>query len=371
MTAPSPSQWPQQPSAQPPGAQHPAPKNRKPLLIAGILGGAGCLLVLLLVVALIIVFAVRGGGGGGTTGGGEGTPVEATPEEQITAAVTEYMGALESGDSTRALELAPVDDSSALLSTEAYDAALEASPVTDVEIGEPVVEYSSSGTISVSYTVDGQPQTEELMVYDAEGDGTWVLSRGLGASAMVPSSLGGLGFTLNGEEVAIEESLFLLPGAYTPAVSAEHFTLSSEDPLTVIDEAEGLYELEPALTEDGLGAFRTAVQDAVDGCLKQTTLEAGCGIGTLPATTTDGWTLTEDTVRRSLSEEGRRTIEKMEATPRYDEPTFVEGEHIGTVSTEMDCTKDGQQGICEMILGGGMSTPSVDMADPELPVTWS
>ena len=66
-----------------------------------------------------------------------------------------------------------------------------------------------------------------------------------------------------------------------------------------------------------------------------------------------------------------RTIEKMEATPRYDEPTFVEGEHIGTVSTEMDCTKDGQQGICEMILGGGMSTPSVDMADPELPVTWS
>src|SRR5699024_6288316 len=121
-----------------PGAQ--PPKNRKPLLIAGILGGAGCLLVLLLVVALIIVFAVRGGGG-------DGEPVEATPEEQITAAVTEYMGALESGDSTRALELAPVDDSSALLSTEAYDAALEASPITDVEIGEPVVEYSSSGTI--------------------------------------------------------------------------------------------------------------------------------------------------------------------------------------------------------------------------------
>ena len=182
MTAPSPSQWPQQPSAQPPGAQHPAPKNRKPLLIAGILGGAGCLLVLLLAVALIIFLAVRGGGGG-TTGGDDRTPVEATPEEQIVAAVTEYMGALESGDSTRALELAPVDDSSALLSTEAYDAALEASPVTDVEIGEPVVEYSSSGTISVSYTVDGQPQTEELMVYDAEGDGTWVLSRGLGASA--------------------------------------------------------------------------------------------------------------------------------------------------------------------------------------------
>ena len=370
MTAPSPSQWPQQPSAQPPGAQHPAPKNRKPLLIAGILGGAGCLLVLLLAVALIIFLAVRGGGGG-TTGGDDRTPVEATPEEQIVAVATEYMGALESGDSARALELAPVDESTTLLSTETYDAALEASPITDVEIGEPVAEYSSSGTISVSYTLDGEPQTEELSVFQADGDGTWVLSLGLGASAMPPASLGGLGFTLNDEEVAVEESVFLLPGAYTPGLGAEHFTLSSDDPVTVIDEAEALYELEPALTEDGLDVFRTAVQGAVDSCLEQTTLEAGCGIGTLPATTTDGWTLTEDTVRRSLSEEGQRTIDTMEATPRHDEPTFVEGEHIGTVSTEMDCTKDGQQGICEMILGGGMSTPSVDMADPELPVTWS
>lgn len=373
MTAPSPSQWPQQPSAQPPGAQHPAPKNRKPLLIAGILGGAGCLLVLLLVVALIIVFAVRGGGGGASGGGGgEETPVEATPEEQITAVVTEYMGALEAGDSATALELAPPSDESVvLLSTEAYDAALEASPVTDVEIGEPVVEYSTSGTVGVSYTLAGEPQTEEFTVYDSEGDGSWVISLGLGASTTLSTSFEGLGFTLNGEEIASEERLFLLPGAYTPAVGAEHFELSSDDPVTVVDEIEGLHDLEPALTEDGVGVFREAVQGAVDGCLEQTTLEAGCGIGTLPETTTDGWTLTEDTVRRSLSEEGQRTIETMEATPRYDEPTVVEGEHIGTLTTEMDCTKDGQQGICEMILGGGMSTPSVDMADPELPVTWS
>ena len=56
---------------------------------------------------------------------------------------------------------------------------------------------------------------------------------------------------------------------------------------------------------------------------------------------------------------------------RSDEPTYVEGTSVGSVTTTIECTKDGQKGRCEMWLGGGMGIPNVDMADPELPVTWS
>ena len=91
----------------------------------------------------------------------------------------------------------------------------------------------------------------------------------------------------------------------------------------------------------------------------------------VPTTSDDGWTMVENTVERSISEDTQRTIDTMEATPSSDEPTYVEGTSVGSVTTTIECTKDGQKGRCEMWLGGGMGIPNVDMADPELPVTWS
>lgn len=362
---PSPGSGPQGHFTPPPAEPVSQSSSRRNLLIAGVLGGGGCLLVLLVVVVLIIVFALRGGGPVGTAG--------PTPEEQMTAVVTEYMDALAAGDGATALEIAPpLDEGAVQLAPEAYAAALEAAPVADVVIGAPVVDPDSEyrGTVSVDFTIGGTPVSHDFEPHDSDGDGTWTLY-GIEKDARVPTSLNGLGVTLNDAPVEDEQHIVLLPGAYTPAVSHEHFTLPSEEPVLVTDEVSGFDQLEPTLTEDGLTAFRGAVQSAVDDCLAQTTLEGGCGMGTIPATTSDGWSVTEDTVRRTLPEDTQRAIDTMEATPSYDEPTYVEGEVVGTVDTKMDCTKDGQAGICEMWLGGGMSTPHVDMADPELPVTWS
>jgi hypothetical protein len=62
----------------------------------------------------------------------------------------------------------------------------------------------------------------------------------------------------------------------------------------------------------------------------------------------------------------------MEAAPVGDDPAAVEGSSaVGAVPTTLECTKDGQSGECEMISGGTISVPTVDMTDPELPVTWS
>ena len=370
MTAPSP--MPPEHFSPPPAEPASKSSSRRNLIIAGVLGGGGCLLVILVVVALIIVFALRGGG---TGGGGEETGTEdLPPEEQATALVTDYFDALAAGDAETALELNPVneDTGASPLPVEAYTAALEAAPITGVEIGTPVIDDGglAEGEVPVTFTVGEETVSDTYGVHDYDDDGVMELISGH-MTTQVPESLDGLGLTVNGAEVTVGEPVALLPGGYEVAFGAEHFTPTSSDPLLVGELAGSLEWPEAKLTEDGLKAFRGAVDDAVQACLKQTTLEAGCGMRAVPKKSDDGWTMVEDTVKRSITEDTQRTIDTMEPTPSYDEPTYVEGTSIGSVKTTIECTKDGQKGTCEMWMGGGMGTPNVDMADPKLPVTWS
>lgn len=357
---------PQGPTPQGPTPQGPTPPRRMSTgkIVALVVGGLVVLLAVLVVIALVIVFAVR------SFSAGSGP----TAEEQATALVTDYMSALEGGDAATALELMPMQSSADAteLSEDVYTAALEAAPVADVTVHAPVLEGEDpmDGVVAVDYTVGGETVGEEFSVEDYDQDGTWVLVPAV-SSVAVPASLNGLGVTLNGAEVQDEARIRLLPGAYEVALSSSYFAPSSEDPLLITTSTPTVSWPEPTLNDDGLTAFRGAVQEAAEECLEQKTLEAGCGIGTLPSTSSDGWTMTDGTVERTMPEDTQRAIETMEASPSPDEPTYVEGESVGTIDTTMECTKDGQKGVCEMWLGGGMSIPNVDLADPELPVTWS
>ncbi|WP_193103933.1 hypothetical protein [Brachybacterium sp. FME24] len=347
-----------------PPLQTPPKKKRTGLIIGLIAGGVFVLLAVLVVIALVIFLAVRNGG----------SVAGPSPEEKMTAVVTDYMDALAAGDGAGALEIEQpeLESASAQLPDDAYAAALEAAPVVVTAIAEPVYDSAdeSEGAVSVDYTVGGEPMQHEFTLFNYSDDDTWSLI-GLGATANVPESLSGLGVTINGAAVEDEQQVYLLPGAYTVATELENFALSSEEPLLVANGEESLSFPDPVLSEDGQNTFRGAVQEAVDDCIAQTTLEAGCGMQSVPAESSDGWTVTEDTVKRTMSEDTQRTIDTMEGTPSYDEPTYVEGDSIGSLDTTMECTKNGQNGICEIWLGGGMSIPNVDMADPELPVTWS
>lgn len=350
----------------------PPPKKKRTGLIIGIIAGALFLIIaVIVVIALIIFFAVRSGGGD-TTGGGGGGDTSATPEEQATTLVTDYMDALVAGDSATAFELAADSSGSdEMLPAAAYDAALAAAPIADVSVEAPVMEPEGiDGTVPVSFTVGGEATTYDFSVSDYDSDEVFELDSPMW-STYSPDSLAGLGTTINGEELPTDVSIAMLPGAYEIALGVEGFAPSVTDPMVYTDYESDVEWPEATLTEDGLTTFRAAVQKSVDACIAQDTLKAGCGIGELPATTDDGYTLTEGTVKRTLPEDAQRTIDKMTATPGYDEPTFVEGEYIGTIDTTMDCEKDGQKGTCEMWMGGGLGTPSVDMADPKLPVTWS
>lgn len=352
--------------AGPAAPQGPTPprKMRTGTIIALVAGGFVVLVAVLAVIALVIFFAVRA----------SSTASGPSAEEQASALVTDYMSALQSGDAATALDLMPMQPSADAteLSEDAYTAALEAAPVADVVVHEPVLEGDdpASGVVAVDYTVGGETASEEFSVDDYDRDGTWELDPSISSTA-VPVTLNGLGVTVNGAEVEDEARIRLLPGAYEVTFSRSYFVPSSEDPLLITTSTTEVSWPEPTLNDDGVTAFRGAVQGAVEECLAQKTLEAGCGIGTLPSTSNDGWTMTDGTVERTMPEDTRRGLETMEARPSYDEPTYVEGEGIGTIDTTMECTKDGQKGTCEMWFGGGMSTPYVDMADPELPVTWS
>ena len=380
MTAPTtPPQGPAQGGPQgpqhftpPPAAPVSQSSSRRNLVIASVLAGGGCLLVVLAIVVIVLVTVLRGG----SAGGGDGSPsASASPEEQAKALATEYTDALVAGDAEQALALSTGEqiEDGQLLPVEAYAAALESAPVADVEIGAPVMDTGglASGTVPLSFTVGGEPASMELSVHDFDDDGILELV-GVGVNTSVPPGAESLGMTLNGAEIGAAEYLYLLPGGYELGLGAEHFAPESTDPLLVTD-AGGLTDWpEATLTEEGLTAFRGAVQESVDACLAETSLAGGCGMGEVPAETSDGWASVDGTVERSISEETQRTIDTMEATGDYDEPTYVEGSGaVGTVSTTYECTKDGQTGICELVLGGGMSVPHVDMADPELPVTWS
>lgn len=369
MSAPSPYSAPQyQPQQNP---QQP-PQKRTGRIIAAVVGGLGCLFVLLVAVVLIIVFAVRGGGGG-SAGGEETTTPDASPEEQATALVTEYMEALAAGEAGTALELKPVydEEEGSLLPIEAYEKALELAPVADVEVGELEVIASEpfEGEVPVSFTVGGESIEDVFPVDDYDGDGVVELQGSIATTA-AGDQAEALGTTLNGAEIADGQPVYLMPGGYELAYGAEHFAPESDEP-QLVGAQDGDFEWpEATLTEDGLGVFRGAVQEAVDACLEKDTLEGGCGMGEVPEKSSDGWTMKDGTVKRSITEETQRAIDTMEATPSYDEPTYVRGESVGSVETTIECTKDGQSGTCELWLGGGIGVPSVDMADPELPVTW-
>jgi hypothetical protein len=354
----------QQGQSGPGGPGRPPGRNRVILIVCLVIAAVAVLLVILAVVVFAIVI-----GASKDDGGKSAEP--STPEEQVTALAQDYMDSLEAGDPAPALELIAHQErhGAVVLDEEQYAKALEESPITDVVVGTPTMS-AMSGEVVVDYTVGDERTTSTISANDYDDDGTYELTVGLEHSQNVPASLTGLAPTLNGQEVEPEEQVMLLPGTYEFAIDHELFDLDGATSFTDVSSESRVDWPDVELSDDGQKQFRKAVQSSVDSCVKEKTLKAGCGMGDLSDASTDGWTIKDDTVSRSIPESTQRTIEKMEATPGSDEPTYVTGSRVGTVDTKVECTKGGQKGTCELILGGGMGIPSVDLADDEHPVTW-
>lgn len=294
-------------------------------------------------------------GAGGTSGDPKGI-------------VETYFAALTAGDAEAAVAAIDAQAADAKhLTQEMLDASQALAPLDDVEVGEPQSDSEYSADVPVSFTLGGKPFEIEISTYDAN-DG-WIISGGL--SVVSIHKWDGLGLTLNGIPVEGDGEVAVFPGAYELALSEPNFELKGDtvlyavEPFTPADDSA----IEAGLTEEALVEFRTLVRAAVDECIASTTLAAGCGLE-LPDTLSDGTVLGEGSIVRTLSADAIATIDSLEPTLSFDNPTLAQGEFIGGVTTTATCTQNGSTGTCTVLFGPSLGQPSVDMAAENPTVLW-
>jgi hypothetical protein len=333
--------------------------------LIGIVGGSILVVVILVVGVVFGISRIGGLTGGGGGGGGEAPAAQASSPSD---AVSGYLTAVADGDAKTALGyLSSPPADSTLLTDEALAASNTLAPITEIDVPETEGE-GGSADVTASYLLNGETVTTTFSTLDYDDDGKWELSGGTGSIYTKPFD--GLGLTINGQAVDAE-SVEVFPGAYELATSLKNFTLTGPTTVTVTEpyQSAETTEIKPALTDEALVQFRGLVRAAGDACVASTTLAAGCGID-LPATISDGTQLADGTITRSLSADAYATLDSLEATPSYDNPTLVEGEYIGSPSVEADCTKDGTTGRCSIYFAPALGSPSVDMASDNPTVNW-
>lgn len=325
--------------------------------LLGIVGGG---LVLLIVLALLVVVGIRSlaGSSDEPEAGGELGPADT---------VTSYLSALSEGDSALALTFIGEPEDSTLLTDEVLAASLDRSPIADIEIVSDESD-EMSGDVTASYTLGGEPITASYGVQDYDRDGVWTISGGL--SYLSLAKFAGLGLTVNGQEVDVEQTQ-VFPGSYEFAMADEDYAITGEPVVTVTTpfESADLGDLSPGLSESAVETFRALVTAEVDACVASTTLAAGCGLELQP-TLSDGTQMAEGTIVRTLSADTITTLGSMVPKLSYDNPTLAQGEFLGGVTVAGTCTKNGATGSCSVLFGPSLGRPSVDMSAETPTVLW-
>lgn len=286
------------------------------------------------------------------------------------AAVQGLFEAIAAADSGAALGYLEVEGSTDMITDEVLAVSAELAPITDIVVTPPVSvsEAFRSADVTISYRLGSTAVEQVYQVRDPEEDNTWVVDGALN-ELMLYDTFEGLEISLNGATITSEE-LTLLPGAYELTTSTTYFTLTGDTEFRVTD----LYHaetptFEPALTEDGVTAFREAVTAAVEECVSSTTLEAGCGLD-LPEELSDDTVLEDGTLERTLSDRAQESLESMEVTLSVADPTLAEGSHIGAVDVTARCSQGEVTGTCELVFAPALGAPSIAMTDPDLVVLW-
>lgn len=342
-------------------------------LVVGLVGGG---VVLALVVAVVAALAVR-----------DRASQKADRSVAAVSLVENYLAAVADADADAVLRLLPdyLDEhgSTALISDEVLAVSAQAAPLTDVQVELVSVtegEYYPKAVVRATYRLGGDQaeQTFDLSGSPGRsGDAQWAL---LGSTATydAPAPLEGIEVAVNGQVVPSgEEQVHLVvPGAYQVTATSPYYRLDQSD-LRLTDVASSpWWDIVPALSEEGVQAFRTAVRGAVDGCLASKNLGAGCGLD-VEATMSNG-TVDDGTLTRTLTPEAEAALATLEPTLRTGNPSVATCGTIGGVTTTAQGTIDGRRGTIEITRGfaglGGtpisLRNPSVTMTDPALSVTW-
>lgn len=330
-----------------PGAA-PAPKKRLSTgALFGIIGGAAAV-VLIIAAAIIVPALLRG------------------PAVTASDVVESYLTALAEGDAEAALEYIDPYGEDTLLTDDVLAASLELGAIDDIEVTEVTDSDDYESRVPVTFTIGGQEVSRDFQVYSVD-DGEWQIADGL-ISLSGFYGFEGLGLTVNGAEAP--ETAYIFPGTYELAVGVEEFTIAGDATTFVVAsdaDAEVLWDLRPALTEDGAAQFRALVRASVEECVAMKTLATPCGMDLTDIDLT-GYTPVEGTVTRTLTAEGQSTLDSLTAE--------VESGAIVTSydTIDVDMTLEGDQGGTraefELLFGGYLNSPKVDFAVEVPAVVW-
>lgn len=342
------------------GQQPPKGRSKAPLII----GIVAAVMVLVIVLAVVLQSQAR-------------NRAEQQEQESAQARVDGATGALQgafdglvAGDSAAVLSHVESDGDQSLLTDEVLAASAEIAPIANVVVTPPaeISEYSPYADIDVTYTLGDTEVSQTYTVEDLDDDGTWSV-RDLLADYYLYDTYDGLEILLNGAPVTSDE-FELFPGAYEFTTSTTYFTLDGTTTFEVTEPYLMEYaSFEPALTDDGVTAFRNAVSDAVDACVSSKKLETGCGLA-MDKTLSDGTVLKDGTIERSLTSDAKQTIKTMVPTLSYGNWTLAEGEYIGGVDVVAEGKQDGQNVKGDILFPPSLGRPSIDMTDPDLEVLW-
>jgi hypothetical protein len=319
--------------------------------------------VIVIVIAVVLVnrFAGAGDRDPGTGGGG-------AAGDSPSVVVTDYLTAISEGDAETALGLLadePQDDT--LLTDDVLSASAELGAITGITILDEVTD-TGSATVTASYELGGTSVDTEFSLLDYDDDGVWEINGGLGYLPL--GQFDGLDVTVNGQPAEGDE-LQVFPGTYELATDLPNFTIEGTSTIVVTDpySSADFSDTTAALSEAGLAQFRSLVRAAVDACIASTSLVAGCGLDLQP-TLDDGTQLTDGTITRTLPADTITTLDSLEATLSYDNPTLAQGDYIGSIDVEAPCTQNGQTGVCSLLFGPSLGSPSIDMAAENPTVLW-
>ena len=345
---------PNAPGGVPPYGGYPgaAAAPRKPLskgALFGIIGGAAAV-VLIIAAAIIVPALLRG------------------PAVTASDVVENYLTALSEGDAEAALEYVDTYGDDALLTDEVLAASLELGAIDDIEVEEVSDSDDFESSVPVTFTLGGEEVSRDFLVYNYTGDDEeWHI-----ADALISVSgfygFEGLGLTVNGAEAPENAAVF--PGTYELALGVEQFTIEGDTTTFVVAsdaDAEALWDLRPAITEDGTAQFRSLVRASVEECVAMNTLTTPCGLD-LTGIDLDGATPVDGTVTRTITAEGQATLDSM--TAEVSSGAIV----TSYDSVDVEMTLQGDQGGSrldfEVLFGGYLNSPTVDFAAETPVVTW-
>lgn len=358
--------WPGQPTAHPgqaayaggtyPGAPAapapPAKPNRTKLVI--IIGS----IVLALIIGSILAFILLGG----------------SNQRKAKRTIERYLTAVSEGDADEARGYLPssLSDTS-LLTDEVLKESNERAPMTNITTGDASqVGSSVDYQVPVTYTIGSTTIQTVLSVSFSSGN---PIVTEYGALSL--SLLDGVDVQVNGVSPD-SDSPYIFPGSYNVETDNKYLTVT-EGEIEAFDPMEPLLDVPDVdVSEAGVQMFREKVIAAAQECLASNRLDSGCG-EPLPATWETGETLDEGTVKRSQNATEAAKLQSVTPSLGLDGPTILSASYadLGTIDTTVGCQKDGQHGECTVHktlfgveTGWYFGSPSIDVTDPDLVVTW-